>query len=156
MSRFSRLVALNFRHPSVACDGRLRVQVAQLSPPEAVLLPFPQYRSLHSWCTPGQLIRSSRISPTTWAPKDLCTVFLGEEPTAALLSGKSLTHLLACFMPNLCACIRERDWAWDRDCNAQISTDSGYCQCTGSRTTKRYVCQNKYSLVSNMSFWLHY
>ena len=44
---------------------------------------------------------------------------------------------MLCF--TLHSCGRDRDWAWDRGCAAIVSKDSGYCQCTGGRTTKRYV-----------------
>lgn len=35
------------------------------------------------------------------------------------------------------AAARERDWAWDRDCDAWVSADSGYCECSGNLTTQR-------------------
>ena len=51
-----------------------------------------------------------------------------------------LAHVCLCqhFPVILFTNIRERDWAWDRDCDAWISMDSGYCECSGNLTTKRY------------------
>lgn len=83
---------------------------------------------LRKWSIPADTGR--RVRCVSWRRTHTCSPFGSVAVAAASCLGRG---------SQIQACDRERDWAWDRDCAATVSKDSGYCQCTGGRITKLCV-----------------
>ncbi|DBB17802.1 TPA: hypothetical protein ACH3X3_002830 [Trebouxia sp. C0006] len=71
----------------------------------------------------------------TWAARRVIT-----QLTARQTKPQKTVGCVAWRKTHSCSPFGERDWAWDRDCDAWISMDSGYCECSRNLTTKRLSC----------------